>query len=161
MKHWQMRRPLAVLLLLATMLTAALPFTVSAETADGTNGTEETYGGRTMEEILDLISGSTYDDYTSKNLGNQPASISRKDPIEVDGDDIVIDSEKTTASYETGDAEYFGIDKMPEKDSYGNKLENVNMVYTPSTGKVTFTVNIPEDGMYAIDMLYYPIVSLP
>lgn len=172
MKHWQMRRSLALILVLATFLTAAIPFTVSAEGTTGSDVTEEElYGGRTMEEILDLISGSTYDDYAEKNKDKDVASTERDEPIILtpdaivkEGDDDFVDdktgNDRTTADYIIGDSEYFGIDEMI--DSFGKKVEgNPQMVYTPNTGKITYKVVITEAGMYSIDLLYYPIVSVP
>lgn len=171
MKHWQMRRSLALILLLATFLTAAVPFTVSAEEANGGEATtEELYGGRTMDEILDLISGSTYDDYATKNSEEKVVSIERDDPIILtpdsivkEGDDDFVDDktgkDRTDADYIIGDSEYFGIDEMV--DTFGKVHKDAQMVYTPNSGKITYKVVITEAGMYSIDMLYYPIVSIP
>ena len=119
MKHWQMRRSLALILLLTTLVSAAIPFTASAETASDSTVTEEDlYGGRTMEEILNLISGSTYNDYASKNNDKPVASTERDEPIILtpdsivtkDDDDFVDDKtgeERTTADYIIGDSKYF------------------------------------------------------
>ena len=170
MKHWQMRRSLALLLLLATLFSAAIPFTASAaeDTASGVG--EELYGGRTMDEILDLISGSTYNDYASKNNKMPTASTERDDPIILTPDDIVKEGdddfvddktgdERTDADYIIGSTADLGIDEMV--DTFGNTIKGATVVYTPSSGKITYKVVITEAGMYSIDMLYYPIVSIP
>ncbi|MBQ9115835.1 MAG: hypothetical protein IJY04_02315, partial [Clostridia bacterium] len=178
MKHWQKRRSLALLLLIVTLFTAAIPFTAAAdETSSGTTGgsgtskEEELYGGRTMEEILNLISGSTYDDYAAKNNDKTIASADRtKNPIILTPDAIVeegdadfIDDktgdERTTADYIIGTTDSFGIEDMP--DVKGKPIDNAQVVFTPNSGKVTYKVVVPESGMYAIDLIYYPLVSLP
>jgi len=165
-----MRRSLALILLLATLVSVAIPFTVSAEETGETVTEEELYGGRTMDEILNLISGSTYNDYAKKNNDKKPVTIKRDEPliltpdaiVEKGDDDFVDDKtgdERTTADYIIGDADRFGIDEMV--DTFGKKVENAQMVYTPNSGKITYKVVITEAGMYSVDLLYYPIVSLP
>ena len=173
MKHWQMRRLLAMLLLLVTVFTAAIPFTASAETSGSgsTEPEEELYGGRTIDEILNLISGSSYDDYAAKNNDKPIASADRgKNPIILSPDAIVeegdadfIDDktgeERTTADYIIGTTDQFGIEDVP--DLKGKPIDNAQVVYTPNSGKITYKVEITEAGMYAIDLIYYPIVSIP
>ena len=175
MKHRQMRRSLAVFLLCAMLLTSILPFAISAEgeqTGGDSATTEELYGGRTMEEILELISGSTYNAYVDKNSDKTVSTVKRKDPIVLDHTNIVgkdspdfIDDktgkDRTTADYLVKTTEELKIDKL--KDANGKVVEGAQVVYTPNTGKVTYKVEITKEqaGMFAIDLLYYPIVNLP
>ena len=161
MKQWRKRRALAVLLVLATFLTAAIPFTATAaKGSSGNSETEELYGGRTMEEILNLIGGTTYNRYSSTHSNKETAS----DVIIVDSDDIVYPNtpdnvdgktgeERTTADFEIiTDPAGVGINQEID-------LGGASPVYTPNSGKITYKVTVPASGMYAIDMLYYPISS--
>ena len=157
MKHWQMRRSLALLLLLVTVFSAAIPFTVSAAETDMTEEEEkELYGGRTIDEILNLISGSTYDDYATKNGKIDPAKVSRDEPIILYPDSIVkegdpdfkdnkTNEDRTTADYIIGTPSEFGIDEMV--DTFGKTISGVQVVYTPSSGKITYKIDIPADGI--------------
>lgn len=174
MKHWQKRRGLAMLLLVAMLLTAALPFTVSAEenTTSGsdTDATEEDlYGGRTLDEILDLIGGTSYDRYIATNGNKKTSSVSKSNPIILTSSDIVskndadfIDDktgeERTTADYIVKTDENADMFKGIESiyDANGNEYA---VVYTPSSGKITYKVVITEAGMYSVDMYYYPLSS--
>ena len=130
MKHLLKRRAIAMILFVATVLTALIPCTVSAApaTTAGTETTEDLYGGRTIDEILDLIGGTTYDRYVSTNSNHATSSVEKKNPIVLTTDDIVepgdadfIDDktgeERTTADYKI-ESSIEGID--PIYDANGN-----------------------------------------
>ncbi len=164
MKHSQKSRIVALLLLVATLISA-MPFAVGTYAAGETSGgaKEELYGGRTLTEILDLISGVNYNNYSNKwsdiTVANQDKTWNAVDVL-VKGDEYDADgnlihegetrpgsSEKwTTADYST---EFVFTDPDTGVTYTG--------VYTPSSGDVTFKIEVPETGMYAIDLQYVPI----
>jgi len=160
MKRWQKHRLVAVLLLIATLI-GMMPFT-SVYADSGEDGSMEaasadTYGGRTLEEILDLISGMTYDNYKNKWSDKTVASDSSE--VIVNAADVLVpkydpanpNSEhintKTGEAWTTADIE---IGELVD-ESTGVTYRGV---YTPATGKVTFRIYVPEDGMYAMDLNY-------
>ncbi len=181
MKHWQKHRLVAMFLLIATFF-GSIPFvTTSVSAADtGTSLTgageaiEDTYGGRTLDEILDLISNMSYNDYTQKwkNEGYTFApsqnnrTYSALDVLvpspdkENEKGEVVIDPETgeqfTTSDYSTD----FSATADADLEDWGiKKGDTVNGVYTPGSGKTTFKIEVPADGMYSIDILYYPVAN--
>ncbi len=177
MKHWQKHRLVALFLLIATFF-GVIPFatTVGATDTDSSlTGTEneaieDTYGGRTLDEILDLISGMSYDVYTSKweNEGTPTANgsytfsaldvlVPDKDPVTGEVfTDAKTGAQLTTSEYRTD----FSITADADLKEWGiKKGDTVTGVYTPGSGKTTFKIEVPSSGMYSIDLLYYPIAS--
>lgn len=154
MKHWQKHRLVAVLLLVA-MLVGAMPFAAvyadSGAASDDVLLTDsDLYGGRTLSEILSLISGKSYNAYIN-SLSEQTvaadASKVERPAAELVVPNGVYDSEGnewTTAAYKI--AEF--------TDENGNTFTGV---YTPASGNVTFKLDIVEDGMYAIEFDYLPV----
>lgn len=126
----------------------------SAGSSTGGSTTEDTYGGRTLEEIYELTQGVSYDVYTSRYTMENPASsevtFSAIDPAvlvprgEIDS---VTGEVLTTSDYDTS---FTAVDE--------NGVE-ITGLYMPSTGKTTFRITVPETGMYAIDLLCYPVVN--
>ena len=160
MKRWQKHRIVAVLLLLATLL-GMIPF--SAVYADGEDGSMEaasadTYGGRSLQEILELISGMTYGNYTNKWSDKTVAS--DKSEVLVNAADALVQpldpsnpEDPTRVNSKTGEA---WTNAPVEVGSVVDKSTGITYtgVYTPATGQVTFKITIPEEGMYAIDLNY-------
>ena len=178
MKHWRRHRIIAMLLLVA-MLVGSIPAT-AAFAADGSaavGGSEDTYGGRTAAEILQLIGGKSYQNYVSSNSGQTAANddseiiIDCSDPSNIvhgkeqgveDSDNELGDAndpkdDRTNSKFVIADSFY---DKrgnvITAKDENGNDYV-VKGVYTPASGKTTFRVHISESGMYSIDLKYLPI----
>ncbi len=162
MKHWQKHRLVAMFLLIATFL-GVLPFTATAVSADTgssledgeTGTTEDLYGGRTLDEILDLISGMSYDVYKTKwgvVASPAPEEMTRvykaTDVIVPSGEvDQTTGEMLTTSLYDTSFV------------AKNDKGEDVTGVYTPGSGKTTFKIEVPASGMYSIDLLYYPVAE--
>lgn len=169
MKHWQKRRALAMLLLVATVLSAAIPFTVSAEeTTTGTSesGSDELYGGRTYEEMEKLISGTTYDRYTATNsdkVTGRDTYVLTKDDLVKKGDPDNEDNDgtlRTDADYvikSEENADLFAAIGADEDDEGNSNNESGTVIYTPSNGKITYRLEVKNAGMYAIDLRYFPI----
>lgn len=171
MKHWQKRRGLAMLLLVATILTATIPFTVSAEesttSSTESNAAEDLYGGRTLDEILNLIGGTSYNRYSATHSDKGVASVTRKDPLVFTSENIVLPGDADFIDDKTGEdrttaeiviknnenaSQFDGIDPITDKN--GNEIAPV---YTPGNGKVTYKVVITEAGMYSMDLYYFPV----
>ncbi len=167
MKHWQKHRLVAMFLLIATFF-GVIPFATTAVNADNTallnqdeTVKEDTYGGRTLDEILDLISGMSYDVYTAKweNEGMAPSRdevtfnaldvvVPHKDPVTGEVlTDAMTGEQWTTSEYRTD---------FVAKDDNG---KDITGIYTPGSGKTTFKIEVPSDGMYSIDLLYYPVAN--
>ena len=84
----------------------------------------------TLEELRDLLNAISYEEYSEKYADVPGAATAVEVPI---------------ADY-TADGEGF---KMESKDG-------INALFTPQNGSVSWTVNIPETGKYAIKIEYYP-----
>lgn len=122
----------AVALCLAIM-TFCAAFPVSAAANDTTTTASVTQNAiASAKELLGTIS---YEEYAKAYSEYNPGA----DEIVVNGLDYIAD--KTTA--EVGKNEYEGIEALDTADS----------------GVVTWKVNIPADGMYAIKIDYWPIAD--
>ncbi len=159
-----------MLLLVATVLSAVIPFTVSAEetaavdtTETGTSGSDGLYNGRTLEEILDLIGATSYDRYTATNsdkkTGTENITLTADDIVK-EGDPDFIDSEdgskRTDAEYVIKTDENAEMFAGISDDEDGNNASGT-VVYTPSSGKITYRLKVTSAGMYSIDLRYFPI----
>ena len=84
----------------------------------------------TLEELRELLNAISYEEYSEKNADVKGA----KETIQVPIDQFVADGD-------------------------GFKMESkggVQALYTPATGSVSWTVDIPETAKYAIKIEYYP-----
>ena len=164
MKRWQKHRLVAVLLLVATLI-GVMPFT--AIYADsGVDGSMEaasadTYGGRSLEEILELISGMTYDNYTNKWSDKTVASDSSE--VTVNAADALVmpidpsnPDDPSRINSKTGEAWTTAAIDIGELVDQSTGIKYTG-VYTPATGNVTFKITVPEEGMYAIDLNYIAV----
>ncbi len=137
------KRLIAVFLAALMMLTALPVISFAAEedeapTADAVALAAEENGQdglRSAEEVLALISADPYADYIAE-YSDVPVA---KDEIVVYGKDY--DKEMTDA------APLFTLEHEGVKDA----------LYTPKEGKVTWTIEVPETGLYAMDLTYYPV----
>ncbi len=137
-----MSKRLIAVFLTALMVLSALPVlsfadsgSDSASGSDKATAAENADGLRSAEDVLSLISADSYADYIAKYDG-VPAAESE---IVVYGKDY--DEDKTQAW------PLFTLDHEGVKDA----------LYTPEEGQVTWTVEIPETGLYAMDLTYYPV----
>ena len=153
MKHWRTHRLVAMLLLVAT-LVGMMPFAVFAGSSSSDGGTtEDTYGGRTLEEIIELISTSSYDLY--KGQYSDKTAAGTDDRTVFKAADIVVD--KGFVHTKTGMV-LTDVDVKPfqAEDDNGNMISGI---YTPGTGKVSYKITVPTSGMYSIDILYCPVYT--
>ncbi|MGM9624418.1 MAG: extracellular solute-binding protein, partial [Eubacteriales bacterium] len=86
-------------------------------------------------EVQELMNTIKYDDYRDLYASSPKG----KGSVTVNGTDYV--AEKTDAAVKI--------------DTYGSK----SALYTPESGTVVYEVEIPSDGLYMIEMEYYPIVG--
>ncbi|MBO5649223.1 MAG: extracellular solute-binding protein [Clostridia bacterium] len=135
MKNLKLTKPIA-LLLSGIMLVSTFPLTASAAQADSGNGDDSSSViDQSILDVKELMGALTYADYSKKYQGTAPGKIE----YTILGTDY--DAEKTTAQVKV--------------DTY----EGVTALYTPDTGVVVYTVDIPEDGLYTIGLDYYPIIG--
>jgi len=133
---------LTVLMLGGTSATSVL----AATGTDASGNTEDTT--TSLEEIRELLDTPAYKDYYA-SLGNvkkgpkeftvnlADAYVSAEDGAE--GNVQIKDEESTKTEYE-----YKGSSKS---------------IYLPEIGKVTFKIDVPADGLYAIDIEYYSVLA--
>ncbi len=163
MKHSQKRRIVALLLLVATFMSM-MPFAVGsyADEQDGDDteaAAEELYGGRTLTEILSLISGVNYNNYrnkySDKTVANKVIEVKAEEALVLNG------IPKTAGSSENWTTVDYTGNPWLYQSSVTDKLtgDTHTGVYTPGSGSVTFKIEVPEgySGMYAIDLLYCPV----
>lgn len=116
---------------------------VSAATSDDHVDTTADYVLETLEILGDIKWAAYKEKYKSASF--------------YDGDPITIRSadgyEFTVSAGIDTEASSFGIEVLGEYDGKQNVLQ------TPEYGSVTWKVNVPSDGLYAIDVEYYPIAS--
>lgn len=128
MKGTRFLKP-ACWLLCALMLVGQLTVLTSAADSSTTSSTTST----SLADIKEMLNADSYEDYQAKHSDAKRAT----QTVNVD----VYGEGSYTA---TGD----GF-KIVEHDG-------ITGLYTPGTGSVDWTVDIPEDGLYAIKIEYYP-----
>lgn len=128
MKGTRFLKP-ACWLLCAMMLIGQL--TVLASAADGSTGSSTT--SSSLADIKEMLNAASYEEYRAKHADAKRAT----QTVEVDV---------------CGEGAY-----TVKGDGFKTvEHDGVTGLYTPNTGSVTWTVEVPEDGLYAIRILYYP-----
>ncbi|MBQ5390372.1 MAG: hypothetical protein IIU58_05645, partial [Clostridia bacterium] len=134
MKNLKLTKPLALLLSGMMLVSTFTIPAAAAETGDG-SGNESPVVGQSISEVMELLNATTYAEYKvthkEKALG--------KNAITIAGTDY--DTEKTDAKVSV--------------DTYGGE----KALYTPELGTVVYNVDVPSDGLYMIEMDYYPIAG--
>ncbi len=121
-------------LMLAGTFTAVLP----VYAADGGTSGSTAGNGTTLQQISDALNAKSYLSYMTEHADAKRATKS----VTVEAVDYVKDAEATTAKVEVV-SNFEGVQ--------GDSLR------MPDTGKVTWSVDIPETGLYAVKITYYPI----
>lgn len=131
MKNLKLTKPIA-LLLSALMLTSTLATgAFAAENTDAAKENGETNGSRSIEEVLELMNTLSYSEYIALHANAKEATAS------VTKSALEYDAENTTSAVRV--------------ETYEGK----EALYMPDTGAVSFTVDIPADGLYTIGFDYY------
>ena len=134
MKNLKLTKPIA-LLLSGLMLASTFTVTAAAAETESTGNETSSVVSQNIAEVTELLNAITYADYKDQHEESPLA----KSEITINGTDY--DEEKTDAAVKV--------------DTYGGE----QALYTPETGTVVYNVEIPSDGLYMIEMDYYPIVG--
>jgi len=132
-----------------TVLMLSGTFATGVYAATGTDASGETEGTTSsLQEIRDLLDTPAYKDYYEA-LGKVS-----KGPKEFT---VVL-----ADAYESADKEAEG--KVQINDEAFTKSEyayegSSKSIYLPDVGKVTFKIDVPADGLYAIDIEYFSIFA--
>ena len=103
-----------------------------------TTTTRESNTSSTTDEALEMLSDDTWAEYMAK-YGSYP---------NYTGDPIVIHAVDAEQS------------SLPDGTEVLEELDGrTNVLLLPNDGTVTWKVTVPESGLYAIDLSYYPIQS--
>ncbi len=121
------------ILMVAGAFTAVLPV-YAAGGSEGNSGE----GSSTLQQISDALNAISYLEYSEEHADAKRATKS-----------VTIDASKYDA--ELTDAE------VKVESNYEGK--EGNSLYMPDVGKVTWHVNIPETGMYAVKITYYTPIN--
>ncbi len=118
----------------------------SAGSSDSGEQSEDLGYHRTPEEIKALIGADSYINYNLKYKDVPDA----KSSIILYGKDY--DPEGTTADVEVKKASsYQSVNSVGDPEGKGD----YDVLFTPNSGKVSWTVDIPEDARYAMRICYY------
>ncbi len=126
MREKKFTRIAAFLLCLTMLLGNAVVFASASDAA----GSGDSVTDVSLEELRELLNAISYEEYSDKNVDVPRATQAVEVPIDL---------------YKTEDAGF----KMEAKDGE-------DALYTPANGEVSWTVNIPATGKYAIKIEYYP-----
>ena len=127
------------LLMLAGTFTVIMP--VSA--ADG--GAETGSGGVSIAQISETLNAISYLEYSNEHKNAQRATAT----LTINAVDY--DPDETDAAVEVRDAS--------GDDPRGLADQSVGALMMPDSGKVTWNINVPETGKYAIKITYLPVVN--
>lgn len=123
-------------LMLAGTFTVMTPVAAAETEGSESEETKDTSNKKTLAEMSDALNAISYLEYLG-DYGSKPRATK-----EVVIDAAVYNAELTDAAVEVY-KDYEGM----EGDS----------LFVPDTGKVTWDVEIPETGKYAVELVYYPI----
>ncbi len=150
MKQQMFRRITALLLALSFVIGGG----VMTAAADGNGG--DSVSDTTLGDVQALLNAVTYEEYKkSENFVLAPKG---EEEIRIDGIDY-------SAADTTAKVYRVKVDDATGKvvvvdDAYTAKEGEVIALYTPSTGEVSFNVDIPKTSKYAIQIEYYPVGEL-
>ena len=131
-------RKLISLVLAALMAGSAFATAISAADTADAQADKSSSSGMSLATISDVLSTISYQEYTLRHKDATDAVPT----VNVDFSDY--NREETTAEVEL-------------LDSYNGK--SGTLIRTGDTGKVTFNINVPETGMYAIRWSYCPVAQ--
>lgn len=130
----KLKRLTALLLCVATLLGYATVVASAANTGTSGDGTGS-ITDVSLSEIKELLNAISYEEYEEKNKDVPRAESAVEVPIA----DFVVEQGVTG-----------------EGGFQMKTVEGVEALYTPQNGSVSWTVNIPETGKYAMMIEYYP-----
>lgn len=128
------------------MLTSCLLVATAAKVADGLTTTGDTTSDF-VKETLEILGDIKWSEYVEKH---KSASFYKGEPIVINATDY---SEFKVPTGTNAADSTLQFEVLESLDGESNVLQ------TPDVGSVTWKVNVPEAGLYAIDIDYYPIIS--
>lgn len=146
MKIAKHRSRLVVSVMLASILLQLVsPFSVYAEeTASDVTVIDDSRTLNSLDAMEDLMVSTTYSEYLeAAEKDNIPDATC--EPIKVSAIDFV-DPEEIGEDA----ADYADVEVVVDEES------GKEVLYTPSVGKVTYKVTVPETAMYTMKVRYYP-----
>lgn len=126
-----------VLSLMFVFGTFSVSFAASSSDSEQSNKLSDA-----VTEAIEILGDVKWKAYSETHAGDKFYS----------GKDIPIDL--STAVYESGNVD----GELSYEFKSSETLDGVECVVMPESGTVTFTVNVPESGLYAISLDYYDLV---
>ncbi len=124
----------------------------SGEEPESDGGNNSSVTDKSIEDVKELMASSKYSEYVIEHS------------TEIKGEDgtstYVWNVPKATQSVEVDVIN--DIDKENSDADYSvNKYDNVEALYTPGDGTVSWKVNVPQTARYSIVVEYYPVEGKP
>ena len=152
MKKPMFKRLTALLLALTFVFGGGAISAVASESTGNGGSVSDT----TLEDIRELLNAKTYEEYIK---GDTYVAASKGDrEIVIDGIDF--NADKTTAKVQTVKIDPETGKAIVVEAGYQAKDGEIVGVYTPSTGEITFNVNVDKTSKYGIKIEYYPVTEL-
>ncbi|MBQ8403165.1 MAG: extracellular solute-binding protein [Clostridia bacterium] len=139
MKLFKFKKVLAFVLAFA--MVAGYAVSVSAASASTNTGSSSSSSN--FDEALEQLNDASWSEYYKLIAGTKKYA----------GADIVI---KASEGYTTAYPDGFGADDTDYDWTVTTVDGKENVLQTPDIGSTTWKVNAPEDGVYALDIYYYP-----
>lgn len=141
---------LTVIMLVGVLATGvfAVETTSSGSETDTTEKADD--DTRSLEEIRALLDTLSYNDYFASLDDAKKATTSFK----VNLAEALVESKGTDDEAEGGKVEVFD-----EKETETNFGKAVKSIYLPEKGTAVFKIDVPETGLYAIDIDYYSYMA--
>ncbi len=149
MKQPLFRRITALLLALCFVVSGGV---ILAAADDGSGGS---VSDTTLNDVKELLNSVTYEEYTQGE--NYLLADKAENTIVISGVDY--NTEDTDAKVYRVKVTSSG-DVTVVDDNYFARVGEVVGLYTPSTGEVSFDVEIPKTAKYGIKIEYYPVSEL-
>lgn len=150
------------------MLCGALGVSTSAASAS-----DNMIGGTSSEELKAILNAASYLEYSSKfyttdSAGNKVTVYEKGEaPIVLDALDVLSYSDgKYTYRYDKEQSSFYYVNDegqpvyVTENEvavRLGTYADREGVVLSPANGTLTWEVNIPATGRYAMEIIYYPL----
>ena len=150
MKQPLFRRITALLLALSFVIGGGV---IVAAADDASGGS---ISDTTLDDVRELLNAVSYEEY--KEGENFILAPKATEEIKINGIDFNADA--TTADVYRVKVDALTGDVVVVDENYTPANGEVIAVYTPSTGEISFDVDVPEIAKYAIKIEYYPVSEL-
>ncbi len=115
----------------------------------------------TKEELLALLNASSYSEYDKKNPDTKGV-----ETVVIDAKDVYSYSDGTTTYYyDAESSSFYSLNEAGEKVTANadelavafGEYGGVNALLSPTSGTLTWQVEIPASGRYGVEIVYYPL----